>query len=363
MSKLCINAQVNPLSMGQITIALIREVLRQKLDISLFLRGEQNPETEGDAEAIKRAIGELAVHSELNHSYKDSFELDIWHLNTTALSRLSERKSLLSFYELDSPTKMELNVAKNQDILYFSSQYSCDVFENAGADNVKYLPLFFDSVNFKTLNKKYFSDDRVSFNLAGKFENRKHHKKIIQAWAKKYGNNKKYYLNCALYNTFLSNDDNRKSIVEALNGESYFNINFLSRMPTNAIYNDYLNSSNIMIGMSGGEGWGLPEFQSVALGKHSVILNAHGYKGWATNENSVLVEPWGKTSSEDGVFFAPNRPTNQGQLFDWKEDDFIDGCEEAIKRVESDPVNHEGLKLQQEFTTEKTLSIIMKDMS
>ena len=361
MSKLCINAQVNPLSMGQVTIALIREVLRQNLDISLFLR-EQNPETEEDAQDIKKVISELCASSELNHSYKNSFEFEIWHLHPTAISRLSERKSLLSFYELDSPTELELNVARNQDILYFSSQYSCDVFKAAGAKNVKYLPLFFDGFNFKNLNKQYFSDGRISFNLSGKFEHRKHHKKIIQAWAKKYGNNKKYYLNCALYNTFLSNDDNRKCIVDSLNNESYFNINFLSRMPSNSIYNDYLNSSNIMIGMSGGEGWGLPEFQSVALGKHSVVLNAHAYKGWANEKNSVLVEPWGKTSSVDGRFFAANQPVNQGELFNWKEDDFIDGCEEAIKRVEEDPINHEGLKLQQEFTVEKTLSTVLEDM-
>ncbi len=347
--------------MGQVSIGLIRELLRKKVNFTLFLR-DSNPETEQDSQELKKALDEITRFSESNHSFKNSFEFDIWHLHPTSLPRLSERKSLLSFYELDSPTPLEINAAKNQDILYFSSQYSCDVFEDAGLNNVKYLPLFFDSFNFKNINKQYFSDGRITFNLSGKFEHRKHHKKIIKAWAKKYGNNKKYYLNCALYNTFLSNEDNRKCIVDALDNESYFNINFLSRMPSNSIYNDYLNSSNIMIGMSGGEGWGLPEFQSVALGKHSVILNAHAYKGWANEKNSVLVEPWGKISAEDGKFFAPNGTTNQGQIFDWKEDDFIDGCEEAVKRVESDPLNHEGLKLQQEFTVGKTLSTVLEDM-
>ncbi len=55
-------------------------------------------------------------------------------------------------------------------------------------------------------------------------------------------------------------------------------------MQKNSLYNDYLNSANIILGMSGGEGWGLPEFQSVALGKHAVILNATGYKDWATEK-------------------------------------------------------------------------------
>jgi len=46
--------------------------------------------------------------------------------------------------------------------------------------------------------------------------------------------------------------------------------------------------------MSGGEGWGLPEFQSVALGKHGVILNSSGYQDWANEKNTVMVQPNGK---------------------------------------------------------------------
>jgi hypothetical protein len=60
-------------------------------------------------------------------------------------------------------------------------------------------------------------------------------------------------------------------------------------MQSNETYNDYLNSGDIIIAMSGGEGWGLPEFHSLALGKHGVILNAHVYKDWANEENSCLV--------------------------------------------------------------------------
>ena len=130
-------------------------------------------------------------------------------------------------------------------------------------------------------------------------------------------------------------------------------------MQTNEMYNDFLNSSNIIIGMSGGEGWGLPEFQSVALGKHSVILDAHAYQEWATTENSVLVGSTSKIDCVDGIFFKKGNDKNQGQIFDWKEDDFIDACEEAIKRVEANRENAEGLKLQDEFTVGRTLDGIL----
>ena len=53
--------------------------------------------------------------------------------------------------------------------------------------------------------------------------------------------------------------------MKSCKGKEYFNINFLGMMQKNSLYNDFLNSGNIVLGMSGAEGWGLPEFQSVVL--------------------------------------------------------------------------------------------------
>jgi hypothetical protein len=114
--------------------------------------------------------------------------------------------------------------------------------------------------------------------------------------------------------------------------------------------------------MSGGEGWGLPEFQSVCLGKHAVILNASAYKDWATEENAVLVSPSGKREVYDNMFFHKGQEFNQGQVYDFNEDEFIAGCEEAVKRVEASRTNTEGEKLKDKFTYSNTLDEILKHM-
>ena len=223
-----------------------------------------------------------------------------------------------------------------------------------------FVPLGFDTANFKVLDKKYYDDDRIVFNLTGKFEFRKHHAKIMAAWVKKFGNNKKYILQCAVFNPFLDGPKNNGLIANALGHVKYFNTSFLPQMEKNSMYNDYLNSGDIILGMSGGEGWGLPEFQSVALGKHAVILNAHAYKDWATKDNAVLVDVSGKVECVDDLFFKKGSEYSQGRIFNWDEDDFISGCEEAIKRVESDRVNHAGIKLREDFSYSKTLDGILK---
>ena len=154
-------------------------------------------------------------------------------------------------------------------------------------------------------------------------------------------------------------EDQNNLISQALQGKSYFNINFLPFMGQNKIYNDFLNSGNIILGMSGGEGWGLPEFHSVAMGKHAVVMNAHGYKSWANEDNCTLVEPNSKIEAYDGIFFHKGAPYNQGNIYDFDGSDFISACEVAIKKTESQKLNEPGLALQKDFSSEKFLQNIL----
>ena len=134
--------------------------------------------------------------------------------------------------------------------------------------------------------------------------------------------------------------------------------NLLDKNEIGAVYRH--KKVKALVSPTRGEGWGLPEFHSVALGKHGVIMNAHSYKDWANDKNSVLIQPSGKKSSVDGIFFSEDRIVNQGQIFDFNEDDFLSGCEEAVKRFESNKVNHEGLKIQDDFSTGKSLDKILE---
>lgn len=334
----------------------MRGFYKRNLEPCLFPIGQPDLSSQnqdkGFLEYISKCTSKAAREHKRNHP---SFKL--WHFNG-GLDSFSERHNFLTFYELDQPTPAEINIARNVNKLIFTNKYTQDVFDQYGVES-HVVPLAFDNYNFTKLNKKYFTDDRIVFNLCGKFENRKNHHKIIKSWIDKFGNNKKYSLQCALYNPFLDEKRNRDTFISALGGKNYFNVQFLGHMPQNMLYNDFLNSGNIIIGMSGAEGWGLPEFQSVALGKHAVILNAHAYQEWANADNSVLIEPSGKKEAYDNVFFKKGQDFNQGNIFDFNEDDFISGCEEAIKRVEENKFNKNGEKLQQDFSLDKTLDALL----
>lgn len=272
---------------------------------------------------------------------------------------ISKKQILISFYELDSPTQFEKNAVQG-NITVFTNKYTQEIFKNHGIET-HFIPLGFDSHSFNRIDKQFFDDGRITFNLCGKLERRKNQVRVIKSWVKKFGNNKKYSLQSSCYNGFISKEMNAKIIAEALENNRYFNFNNIEWIPKNKTYNEFLNSADVVIGMSSGEGWSIPEFTSVALGKHGVILNAHAHTTWANENNSVLINPLkDKIDCYDNLFFKKGMDVNQGQYFNYNEDEFIAGCEEVVKRVEKNRVNEEGLKLQQEFTYEKTVNQILE---
>jgi len=356
--SLAFNLPINSVSFGQISTLILRELYNSKVNVGVLPIGNVDLSTQSNLTQEFANWLQQSINSSLETFNRKNKIFKLWHLNGSFES-YSNEQVLLSFYELDQPTKIELNTVKNNHKVLFSSKETVEVFKNLGCKNVEYIPLAFDKYNFNTIEKKYFVDDRVVFNLVGKLEKRKHHLKLIKLWANKFGNNKKYSLQCCIFNQFMKPEDQNDLVNRALEGKTYFNINFLPFMGQNSIYNDFLNSGNIIIGMSGGEGWGLPEFHSVAMGKHSVIMNAHGYKSWANEDNSVLVEPNSKIEAYDGIFFHKGHPYNQGNIYDFNGDDFVSACELAIKKVEKDKINRAGLKLQDEFSSAKLANNIL----
>lgn len=359
MAKLAFNLPLNSTSLGQVSFSILRELFKRRADLHLFPIGgvdasSQNQDPDFLGWLQNALITTPKEHSKTNPIFK------LWHINGS-LESYSHKQVLLSFYEVDSPTPTEINFVKNNEKVLLSSSYAVATFRSLGLNNVDFIPLGFDSVHFKNSVKRNVNG--IQFGLFGKLEpQRKRHLKVLSLWAQKYGNNPNYSLNCAVFNHFLDLNTQSQILSQALNGQKYFNINFLNYMPSNEMYNDLLNNTDIVLAMSGGEGWGLPEFQTVALGKHCLGLNAHAYKDWMTDQNAVLVQPNSKIPCYDNIFFKQGQEFNQGNIFDWSGQDFLDGLDKVEARYKNNPVNSEGFKLQEQFTYSKMVDSILEVM-
>jgi hypothetical protein len=359
VSKLAFNLPLNSTSLGQVSFSILRELYSRNKEIVLFPIGNVDISTQKQDQNFLNWIQNSIVSSIRSHNRKSPI-FKLWHLSGS-LESFSDKQVLLTFYEVDSPTISELNIIKNNHLVLFSSNYAVNIFKTLGVENVDYIPLGFDNVHFSKKEPK--KKDGINFGLFGKLEpQRKRHLKILNLWAKKYGNNSKYILNCAIFNHFLDPQTQTQIITQSLNNQRYWNINFLNYIPSNEAYNDLLNNTDIVLGMSGGEGWGLPEFQTVALGKHCLGLKAHAYKDWMNEENSVLINPIGKIPVYDNIFFREGQEFNQGSIFDWSEEDFIEGLDKVEKRFLTNSLNTAGLELQKKFSYKNMVDKILDIM-
>jgi glycosyltransferase involved in cell wall biosynthesis len=324
------NAPINPLSFGNVSVAILREAYKANLDCCIFpIGGQVDLSTQNPDDRFNKWLENTIKESPRKHS-RDNRVLKLWHINGS-LESYGKEQELLTFHETDSIGNTEINILKNQKTVWVTSNYTKSVFEEAGLTNVKYIPLGFDTHNFKKLNKKYYDEGVTVVGFGGKLERRKNSLKVLKLLVDNFGNNPKFMIHAAITNPFFKKEDNEALIGQVLQGKKYSNLVILPFMPTNAQYNDFLNSCDIFLGMSGGEGRDLPVYQAASLGKKIVALNAHAYQDYLNHDNSWLVEPNGKTPAVDNVFFHQNSEYNIGNFYTWDDNEFLTKLNDAVK--------------------------------
>ena len=354
--KLLVNAPINALSFGNVSVNILRELFKKNIDLIFFPIGEK---AEMDAydkiepDFVKYL--QAATNDRYSKISKDIPSLKLWHIFGSE-TRYSKNQSLFTFHEVSEVTNIEKNLLSLQDRIFVSSNYAKNIFNLNGLDNVTHVPLGFDN-DFQITNKTYLQN-KIHFGILGKFENRKNTARIIKSWLKLFGNKPEYQLSCAITNPFLDKARFQNELLKVLEGKQYNNLNFVPYMQTNSEVNDYLNSIDIDLGgLSGSEGWNLPSFNATALGKWSVVINATAHKDWATKDNSILIEPSSLKDCYDDVFFKKGQPFNQGQFFDISDQEMDNAILKSLSYAKTP--NPEGLKLQKQFTYEKTVETIL----
>jgi len=352
--KILVDAPLNSLSLGNVSLNIIKELIEKGHDVGVWPANIDNIDLSAYdlSDSFKESLRD-SINNRFDFLSPDIPSLRVWHLNGSE-NRKNANQYLYTFYECNDPTEIEKKLCNAQTKTIFSSSYAADQF------NSEYVPLGFDS-EFKVTGKTYL-EGVTHFGLMGKFENRKHTAKTIRTWLKKYGNNNKYQLSCCVTNPFFSEDEMTHLINTTLEGKRFNNINFLPFLKTNKEVNEFLNAIDIdLTGLSGGEGWNLPAFNSTCLGKWSLVLNETSHKDWATKENSILVESDKVVDCTDNKFFMKGGAFNQGTFYDWDADAVISAMEKAEEKVGQ--INTNGQKLADKFTYSKTVDSILSHIS
>jgi hypothetical protein len=357
MHKLNLDAPFNSLSLGNVSLNFVRELMDKDIELNIFPVGQSDFSAfDKLPEETFEYIKESSINS-LKKLERSTPTLKVWHLNGSE-KKIGDKQFLYSFYEVSSPTEEEMSIVKAQNHVFFSCSEAAEIFKEKGCDNVSYVPLGFDP-DFHKTNKEYLGEDIIHFGIIGKMERRKNTQALIQLWIKKFGNNPRYQLSCLVGNPFLKKEQMDSEIKSCLNNQNYSNVNILPRLETNSEVNELMNSIDVdLSGLSNGEGWNLPSFNATALGKWSIVSNCTSHKDWANEENAILIDPIGKQPCYDNVFFKEGGQFNQGQYYRLNGNDISNAMDKSVQMAKSE--NTEGLKLQEEFTYSKTIDKILE---
>ena len=114
MKQFGLNIPINGVSFGQVSYAILKEMLDRGIEPNLFSIGNPDLKSQNVSSEDHEKIVRLLKDSLHKHSKKDPC-FKLWHLNGS-LESFSEKQLPLTFHELDTATKEEINAAKNNKI-------------------------------------------------------------------------------------------------------------------------------------------------------------------------------------------------------------------------------------------------------
>lgn len=362
MGNFSIEVPCNALGYGQVGFGVLRELFNRNLTPNIFFIGAPDLKPfiilPGFVEWLNFCSGKAETEFSENEP-----AISLWHLQGSH-KRISSKKNILwTAHETDFLTDTEANIANKFDKILLTSNYSKQVFSSKLSEQkLGYCPNFYDDLHFFKTNRQYRnSAETITFGLYGKLEHRKQTLNTMVAWSNLYAGNKDYRLCCYVYNPFVPVEIQSNQIMQVFRGQKPWNVEIYPFQETNVAFNDAMNNTDIdLTGLSSAEGFNLPVFHSLCLGKQAVVLNAHAHKDFANSENSILVEPEGTQEIYDGQFFVKGARFNQGNMSKWSMPAAQKAMQEAVLKAKQP--NLEGEKLKDTFSLQRSVDILLSEV-
>ena len=115
MKSIIYKGAINPLSFGNVSYNLMREMYKSGIEVAFFPIGDNlNFESFDKIESDFRDWVISASQNRFRNINKDLPTLSQWHLSGSE-SRISKHQTLFTFYETDQPTYVEQSISNLQD--------------------------------------------------------------------------------------------------------------------------------------------------------------------------------------------------------------------------------------------------------
>ena len=270
-------APINQLGYGVAGINTLKALQEEGVNVSFFPIGQPQVVTQEDAEAVKRGMESAKLFDPTAPCVR------MWHQHDMAQFVGRGKHIGFPIFELDTFNELEKHHLNSCDELMVCSRWAKGVTETVVDCNVNVVPLGVDMNIFKPAPAR--TDDKVIFFNCGKWEVRKGHDILIEAFRKVAEEHKNVELWMMCTNPFNSPEEENR-------WRQLYNhpqVRLIPRAETQVEVYNIMSQVSCGVFPSRGEGWNLELLEMMAAGKHVIATNYSAHTEFCTEENCGLV--------------------------------------------------------------------------
>jgi glycosyltransferase involved in cell wall biosynthesis len=352
-------APINPLGYGVVGTQLLLAMKRAKINVRLWPIGNVDCE-HGHVTEIQECLDN-------RHSYNlDDDSIRVWHQFDLAQHIGKGKRFGFPIFELDKFLPIEVAEISRMDKVVVCSEWAKDIVlgqcEKLRYEDVIVTPLGVDRTVF---NEHVGEADPqwTTFLAVGKWEYRKGHDIIAEAFSKAFSPRDRVRLWMLTHNPFLSPQQHAawhslyKSTIMA------DKVSFLPRAKTRADVANIMAQADCGLFPARAEGWNLEALEMMAMGKQVIATDYAGHTQFCTRRNSLLIGVDKMEVAKDGVFFDGKGGGRWAHLGEPQVDQLVQHMRSVHKNKSEVGINIEGVNTSKELTWDNTFNKLQPFLS
>jgi len=247
--------------------------------------------------------------------------ISLWHQDSLQTHVGHGENIGFPIFELDTFSPLEKSSLRHCDRLFVCSKWAKEVVEKNLPDfdssKIHVIPLGVDSSLFSSANP--ISRDSTVFINCGKWEIRKGHDILLEAFNKAFNDDDNVELWMLSYNPFLqpgmpyTNESWQNAYKTSKLGRK---INIIPRQRSHEDVYNIMRQADCGVFPARAEGWNLELLEMMACGKHVIATNYSAHTEFCNHDNSLLIDCGSENvPAVDNIWFK-----GQGGWADFNED-------------------------------------------
>ena len=334
---------------------IAHEMVRRGEDITIFPHGGFQTNVEKDNDLIKLLEANKTDWSPHNPCF------NIWHQFDLAKKVGGGQYFGFPIFELDHFNEREIAHLGTPDQLFVTSKWAKDILSEVVEENrIHVAPLGVDLDIFnpdgRTTELRSNEEQYVFLNM-GKWEKRKGHDVLVEAFNKAFSPSDNVRLVMAPHNPFLNEQELAHWVSLYKNSRLGNKIEILPQLRTHNDVATVMRSADCGVFPSRAEGWNMELLEMMACGKPVIATNYSAHTEFCTEENTHLINIDDVEDAYDGKWFS-----GQGRWaeFGYDQEEQLINYMRGIFKTRYNNEGIKGIETAKKFTWENTVDKLLE---